>query len=324
MSNEKPKALRSAPVLAAIILVLGAWVAVWWHDQKRTATEIDLAATRTELARTVQELATAKLVAAKAQSALADQLKRTRQSKALAELPTVEYDARDRVLSVDRPPARSAGPEYGQVWTFGDKEAVAVGQQGSRGRDPRAGIVQVTSGGPSRTRTLELTHYQYGGTLSQSGYSSNVFEMWLGDAGVRKPSNFSVRNNGSGQGAIVQARDEDDLAGVMLDFRSQARAVIGIEDNGALPGTQLAIRNPQARGTISLATKRGGRVQDRFTVRSDGALDAHGNRLANLVVDSSDELPKSPVAGQLFYRTDQRALYVFAGTWKRLAFAAYP
>jgi hypothetical protein len=157
------------------------------------------------------------------------------------------------------------------TFSFGGHQRIALGQQAQQDMNPGSGIVEVASGDG---RLAQLTHYRYGTTLRSTGYLGNQLELWLGDAGQ---PNFSVRGNRSGVGALVQARNAADTAGLMLDFGQPLRPKLSLENNAAVPNAQLAIENPQPNGSIVFATKLGGMIIDHVAIDNSGTLQARDN-----------------------------------------------
>jgi hypothetical protein len=163
------------------------------------------------------------------------------------------------------------------TFSFGGAQRVAIGQQPN---DPPAccyvpgsGLVEVASG---TGRHTQLTHYQYGSTLRSTGPESNIFEFFLGDDGTGQAA-LSVRNNGNGSGASVQARNGADTSGIVIDYAEPLRPRLHLEDDGRVPGAVLGIENPQAGGTIALATRTGGLLVDHMVLDSLGTLTTDGN-----------------------------------------------
>jgi hypothetical protein len=157
------------------------------------------------------------------------------------------------------------------TFAFGGRQRVAIGQQAQDDYNPGSGIVQVASGDG---RVAQFTHYRYGTTIRSTGYLGNLLELWLGDSGQ---PNFSVRGNRSRVGALVQARNATDTAGLMLDFGQPLRPKLWLDDNAAVPNAQLAIENPQPSGSIVFATKPGDRIVDQVAIDNSGTLRANGN-----------------------------------------------
>ncbi len=62
--------------------------------------------------------------------------------------------------------------------------------------------------------------YKQGGGASASS-KDNRLELYLGESDT-SAAELSVRHNGNGTGAIIQARNNDDTDGIFLDFRNSA------------------------------------------------------------------------------------------------------
>jgi hypothetical protein len=157
------------------------------------------------------------------------------------------------------------------TFSFGGRQRIALGQQPQDDMHPGSGIVEVASGDG---RVAQLTHYRYGTTLRSTGYLGNQLELWLGNAGQ---PNFSVRGNRSHLGALVQARNAADTAGLMLDFGQELRPKLSLENNAVVPNAQLAIENPQPNGSIVFATKLGGMIVDHVAIDNSGTLQARSD-----------------------------------------------
>jgi hypothetical protein len=164
------------------------------------------------------------------------------------------------------------------AFSFGGAQRAAIGQQpndpqGACCYIPGSGLLEVSSG---TGRTTQLSHYWYGSTLRSSGPDSNVFEFFLGDDGTGQ-AQLSVRNNGNGSGASVQARNGTDTSGFVLDYGEPLRPRLHLEDDGRAPGAVLGIENPQVGGKIALATNTNGVLQDHVTLDNLGTLSSDGN-----------------------------------------------
>jgi len=144
---------------------------------------------------------------------------------------------------------------------------VELGKQSAIDINPNSGYVRVTSG-DAVPRVLDLTHYQYGGTLRQTGNNGNIFELFLGDSGTPQ---VSLRGNSPGRGALFQARDADDVTGIFMSFVNASRPMITLEDNASSPD-ELAIDHP--RGTGYLTFRTGG--SERVRVTAAGMLTLGG------------------------------------------------
>jgi hypothetical protein len=157
------------------------------------------------------------------------------------------------------------------TFSFGGRQRIALGQQPRDDYNPGSGIVEVASGDG---RVAQLTHYRYGTTIRSTGYLGNLLELWLGDKGQ---PNFSVRGNRSRVGALVQARNATDTAGLMLDFGQRLRPKLWLDENKAVPNAQLAIENPQPNGSIVFATKPDDRIVDHVAIDNSGTFRAKGD-----------------------------------------------
>lgn len=180
---------------------------------------------------------------------------------------------------VDRPAAGSE-PVSAATFAFGGERRVAIGQQANQPPTccytPGAGFVQVDSGDG---RSAELTHYEFGASMRTSGPGASIFEFFLGDAGNPGQAQLSVRNNGNGSGASVQARNAADTSGIVLDYGSALRPSLHLEDDGRVPGAVMGIENPQPEGVIAFATRTGGQLVDHLTLDSGGTLRSTGDAL---------------------------------------------
>lgn len=156
-------------------------------------------------------------------------------------------------------------PAVGDMTTLWPQ--VGIGLQDAQDLNPNSGVVEVVSGDG---RAAQFTHYQYGTTIRATGIHSDILEMWLGDPNCGQP-NLSLRHNGSNQGAIIQARNAADTAGLMLDFGDNARPRIRCEQVGA-PDSVLAIENSQSNGSLAFATRVDGVTADRVTIANDGTV----------------------------------------------------
>lgn len=176
----------------------------------------------------------------------------------------------------ERPAATGPAQADGPIVTFGGARRVAIAQQGTTDQSPGAGIVEVTDGagltvGPGSR--LQMTWYQYGATLRTTGPKAEVVELWLGDESTINGPNLSVRHNGGYKGAIIQARDAGDFAGVMLSFLTKLRPRVMVEVSPNLPpGTVLGIENGNTGGRIAFATNSGSGITDRVTFLNDGKV----------------------------------------------------
>lgn len=144
---------------------------------------------------------------------------------------------------------------------------VQLGKQSAIDINPNSGYVRVISG-DAVPRVLDLTHYQYGGTLRQTGNNGNILEFFLGDAGTPQ---VSLRGNSPGRGALFQARDANDLTGLYLSFVNPARPMVTLEDNSSSPD-ELAFDHPRATGFLTFRT--GG--SERVRVTPSGMLTLGG------------------------------------------------
>jgi hypothetical protein len=163
------------------------------------------------------------------------------------------------------------------TFSFGGEQRVAIGQQpnpvGCGCYVPGSGLVQVDSG---TGRSTQLTHYYYGSTMRSSGPGSGIFEFFLGSPDTDGQAQLSVRNNGNGTGASVQARNGSDTSGLILDYANALRPRLLLEDNGLAPGATMAIENPEAGGKIVLATKKNGLLIDHVSLDSSGLFSTDG------------------------------------------------
>jgi hypothetical protein len=164
------------------------------------------------------------------------------------------------------------------TFAFGGKRLVAIGQHPNEPSEccvvPGSGLVEVGSGGG---RTTQLTHYGHGSMLRSSGPRSNVFEFFLGDEHEPGQATLSVRNNGNGTGASVQARNASDTSGFVLDYALPLRPRLHLEADDLVPGAVLGIENPQPGGAIKLATGGGGLLVDHVTLDALGRLSSNGD-----------------------------------------------
>jgi hypothetical protein len=172
-------------------------------------------------------------------------------------------------------PAADSTQSNAATFAFGGAQRVAIGQNPNSNPPsvPGSGLVDVASG---TGRHVQLTHYWFGSTLRSSGPDSNVFEFLLGDDGTGQ-AQLSVRNNGNGSGASVQARNAPDTSGLVLDYGNALRPTLHLEDDGRVPGAVLGIENPQPGGSIALATGGPGALLDHVTLDAQGTLSADGN-----------------------------------------------
>jgi len=186
---------------------------------------------------------------------------------------------------------------------FGGVRKVAIREQGSAGQAPGAGVVEVDD--TTTGRKINLTHYQYGATLQGTGTNGTIFEMWLGDDVTEGGPNLSVRHNGNGKGATIQARDQADYSGVQLDFRVQTRPKIAVELSASLPSaTVFAIENPNAGGLIAFATNSGGGLTDRLTILNDGSVKVQGMLNSQYLTDLTNTIA--------YIQTDLDGTHAFA------------
>src|SRR4051812_30836673 len=161
------------------------------------------------------------------------------------------------------------------TFSFGGAQRAAIGQQptdppGCCTNDPGAGLMEVAS---PTGRVTQLTHYGFGSTIRSKGPDSGVFEFWLGSAGTNSQPQLSVRNNGNGIGASVQARNSTDTSGLLLDFGRPLRPRLAPGNNGQVPNATVAIENPAAGGKIVLATGGNGiQPLDHVTLDNAGQL----------------------------------------------------
>jgi hypothetical protein len=165
------------------------------------------------------------------------------------------------------------------TFSFGGSRRAAVGQQPNEPPTccvaAGSGYVQVDSGTGRRT---ELTHYAFGSNIRSSGPDSNLFEFFLGSPG-QLGAQLSVRGNGNGRGASVQARNAGDTSGIVIDYAEPLRPRLHLEDDGRVPGAVLGIENPQPNGGIALATRGVGAMEDHVTLDPLGTLKANGDVL---------------------------------------------
>jgi hypothetical protein len=146
------------------------------------------------------------------------------------------------------------------------KSDVRAGTRGAR-------ILESNSGDGS---IAQLTHYRFGTTIRTMGRKSGIFEFFLGDKHA-PGAQLSVRNNGNGAGASVQARNAADTSGLVVDFGRRLRPALHIEDAGDLVGAVLGIENPQKDGSIAFATKTNGSLVDHVVLDSKGHLRSDGD-----------------------------------------------
>jgi hypothetical protein len=166
------------------------------------------------------------------------------------------------------------------TFSFSGSQRVAIGQLPNDPPSccynvPGSGLVEVDSG---TGRSTMLTHYGYGSTIRSSGPDSGIFEFFLGSFGTNSQPQLSVRNNGNGLGASVQARNASDTSGIILDYGRPLRPRLALENNGMAPGATLGIENPESGGKIALATGGDG-IQpiDHVTLDSTGLLSSDGD-----------------------------------------------
>ncbi len=145
-------------------------------------------------------------------------------------------------------------------------EEILVRRQGENDNNPGSGIVEVKS---SEGRSIELTHYQYGSMIRSSGPISQRLELWLGD-GTASPE-LSVRSNGR-MGAMIQARNDLDSAGVSIDFVDPTRPRLAAIGN-LNEGTVLAIEN--SAGPIAITSRVGDTMKERIFISTDGNITIH-------------------------------------------------
>lgn len=131
---------------------------------------------------------------------------------------------------------------------FAGSERCTVAQQATGDQHPGSGIVEVHS---ADGRTLQMTHYQYGGAFRGLGANGAILECQLGELAGGLNPNFSVRGYDSLLGAIVQARNGADTSGVRLDFTSATRPKVTVDDNAFSPD-ELSIEHPRATGYITI------------------------------------------------------------------------
>lgn len=163
-------------------------------------------------------------------------------------------------------------PSTAATFSFGGDQRVSIGQQGSAKPPLEAGSGFVDVGSENG-RHVQLGHYWWGSTLAATGPDSHLFEFLLGNDGSQPQ--LSVRNNGTGLGASVQARNADDTSGIVLDYLNPLRPRLHLEDDSRVPGAVLAIENPQPGGAVTLAT--GQPLADHLTLDPNGALSTDGN-----------------------------------------------
>jgi hypothetical protein len=177
---------------------------------------------------------------------------------------------------VDVTPA-DTDPKTAATFSFGGEQRVAIGQQPVNNteccRTAGSGFLDIDSG---VGRSLELTHYLYGSSLKTKGTDSNIFEFFLGSRGTAQ-SALSVRNNGNGSGASVQARNATDTSGIVIDYGEPLRPRLHLEDDGRTPGAVLGIENPQVGGGIAFATRGADGFLDRAKIAADGTLSTTGD-----------------------------------------------
>lgn len=141
-----------------------------------------------------------------------------------------------------------AGPEIDTSNVPADGQMrVVFGSQGNRDINPGSGMVSVMSGSQNSPRRLDLTHYQYGGTLRQTGDNGHILEMFLGDTGTPQ---LSLRGHTPGRGAMFQARDAYDVTGLFLSFVDQKRPKVTLEDNAFTPN-ELSFEHPREDGFLT-------------------------------------------------------------------------
>lgn len=179
---------------------------------------------------------------------------------------------------VDAAPAGTS-QSNAATFSFGGAQRAAIGQQPNQPQSccfvPGSGLMEVKSG---TGRTTQLTHYGFGSTIRSSGPSSGIFEFFLGSQGTSGQAQLSVRNNGNGTGASVQARNATDTSGVILNYADALRPRLEVENNGQSPGAVLGIENASAGGAIKLATGgNGGPPHDHVTLDSSGLFSSDGD-----------------------------------------------
>lgn len=202
------------------------------------------------------------------------------------------------LLVVVARPAKEAVPPPVAVAS----EGVTVGTTPDTGLVPGSGFVEVHS--PDRSRSARFTAYQYGSTIQTFGPKSGVFEFFLGDTPARSPE-LSVRGNGNGQGARVQARDANDRFGIGMEARQTDNPYMGIIDTSSrAPGATLTIGNPEPDGSIVLSA--GSPLTPRLRVARDGSIELlsdrirfHGSRGSGLAGADPGALGDAASVGEL-------------------------
>lgn len=83
---------------------------------------------------------------------------------------------------------------------------------------------------------IRMEPYEFGLAWKQGGGAGasskdNRLELYLGESDTSPPE-LSVRNNGNGLGAIIQARNHDDTDGLFLDFKIPSAPYVRWGNNG--------------------------------------------------------------------------------------------
>lgn len=152
---------------------------------------------------------------------------------------------------------------------FGGTEKVYIGKQAAGDQDPNAGTIRINSS-DAAVRWLELTHYQYGGCVRQSGTSAGIFEFWVGSDPDGNAPNVSIRNNGSGKGAIFQARDYADTFGIGVNYEKRYIPRIMILQSGS-DYTKLLLENSAVNGWVAIAAKGASNLVETVAVKAGTA-----------------------------------------------------
>lgn len=130
---------------------------------------------------------------------------------------------------------------------FGEEEKVYLGQQIEGDHRPGAGVV--AAHGPDG-ELVEMTLYQYGGTIRQSG--SQIFEFFIG-ADPLAVTDLSLRGRVANLGSKFNARNGADTYGGILAATGSDRVRLG-SDGGAGVPEELLIQNGHPEGYFVFRT----------------------------------------------------------------------
>lgn len=130
---------------------------------------------------------------------------------------------------------------------FGEEEKAYLGQQIEGDHRPGAGVV--AAHGPNG-ELVELTLYQYGGTIRQSG--SQIFEFFIG-ADPLAITDLSLRGRVANLGSKFNARNGTDTYGGVLAATGSDRVRLGSDDGAGVP-EELLIQNGHPDGYVVFRT----------------------------------------------------------------------